>query len=444
MVAVTIPNNWRPRGYQLPAWHALEAGIRRVYLVWHRRSGKDDLCLHWTATQAVQKPGTYWHMLPQANQARKAIWEAVNPHSGKRRIDEAFPMEIRSNTRDNEMSIRFRNGSMWQLVGSDNYNALVGSPPLGVVFSEYALADPDAWALGIRPILLENGGWAIFNTTPRGRNHAKRLLDAVRDDPEWYSEVLTVEDTHAMPIERIQNELRELTLERGEREAKSLIQQEYYCSFDAAIPGSIYGPEMKKAEEEGRVLDLPYDVRYPVTTAWDLGGSDPTAIVFGQANGEWIDIIDFVSAANQKFSYFAKALNNERDYAYRIHLFPHDGNQRHQSADLGTSYLTAKKAGINPIRIVPKSTVEQRIRATHALFPKFRFDRRRTSELRDALINYQFEWDSVLQKFKDAPKHDWTSHSADAMSYFAQGFKGGGYDGPPRREVADMEYDPFA
>jgi phage terminase large subunit len=156
-------------------WCYLERGGRRAIEIAHRRWGKDEICLHWAAVSAMQRPATYWHMLPEAAQARKAIWEAVNPHTGKRRIDEAFPHEIRESTREHEMMIRFINGATWQVVGSDNFNALVGSPPFGVVFSEFALANPAAWAY-LRPILLENGGWAAFITTPRGKNHAHKLL----------------------------------------------------------------------------------------------------------------------------------------------------------------------------------------------------------------------------------------------------------------------------
>lgn len=439
---IKIPNNWRPRPYQMGAWAALERGVRRVCLIWHRRSGKDDLALHWTATEAVQYPGTYWHMLPKANQARKAIWDAVNPHSGKRRIDEAFPPAIRETTRDNEMLIRFKSGATWQLVGSDNYNALVGSPPRGVVFSEYALADPDAWAF-LRPILAENGGWAIFVTTPRGRNHAEKLYRMAKGDPEWFGELLNVDDTKAIGMSIIDQERRELTAERGEREAKSIIEQEYYCSFDAAIPGSVYGPEVLRAEEEGRVLDLPYDERYPVTTAWDLGTADSTAIVFGQQVSEYIHLIDYFEATGGGPTYFAKAVNNDRPYAYKVHLFPHDGQQKHWSADGGTAVSVAKRSGILPVRVLPKTRIDDRIRAARSQFPKFKFDAKKCAPLLDVLRNYQYEYDDTTGAFGDKPKHDWTSHGADSFGYFAQGFRPIGYPMADRQQFAVAEYDIF-
>jgi len=135
--------------------------------------------MHRTAVAAFERVGNYWHMLPEYSQARKAIWDAVNPHTGRRRIDEAFPKELRRRTRDHEMQIEFVNGSSWQVVGSDNFNSLVGSAPAGIVYSEWALANPNARAY-LRPIIAENRGWQIFITTPRGRNHAYTTLRAAQ------------------------------------------------------------------------------------------------------------------------------------------------------------------------------------------------------------------------------------------------------------------------
>ena len=137
MSRVRLPaNSWTPRQYQRPLWDYLENGGKRALAVWHRRSGKDDVCLNRTAIAAHERVGAYWYMLPEQSQGRKAIWEAVNPKTGMRRIDEAFPEALRDATRSQEMFIKFRCGSTWQVVGSDNYNSLVGSPPVGIVASE--------------------------------------------------------------------------------------------------------------------------------------------------------------------------------------------------------------------------------------------------------------------------------------------------------------------
>lgn len=436
MSEITIPNGWQPRHYQEPAWRALWGGKKRLALAWHRRAGKDDLCLHWAACSVFQRVGVYWHMLPLANQARKAIWDAVNPHTGKRRIDEAFPPEMRETTRDQDMFIRFKNGSTWQVVGSDNYNALVGSPPIGVVFSEYALADPSSWAY-LRPIMAENGGWALFISTPRGRNHFAKLVEFAQRDPDWFGQVLTVEDTRAISQEVIKRERVELEAERGETEAAAIIAQEYYCDFDAAIPGAYYGELMSRAQREGRIGVFPHLPNLPVITAWDLGYADSTVIWFAQQqqNGR-IRLIDVLEGSGVGMDWYAKRLL-QKPYTYADHIWPHDGGHGNiRDIDSTTLDGQAKKLGIRPLRILERDkSVQQGINAVRAMLALCEFNteplpfadetveqaRTRMDRAINALRQYRREWDEKLQKFKDAPLHDWSSHTADAFRYLARG-----------------------
>ena len=270
---IRIPYNWAPRDYQMNVWRYLERGGKRAICVWHRRAGKDDVCLHWAAASMVDKPATYWHMLPAFSQGRKAIWTAINPHTGKRRIDEAFPHELRVNTNESEMFIRLKNGATWQVVGSDRYDAAVGSSPAGITFSEWALSDPSAWAY-LAPIVIENGGWALFITTARGRNHAKSMLDMAQTRPDWFFEVLPVNVTNAMSEAAVEQQRLEYTGIFGKEAADALIDQEYYCSFEAAILGAYWGKEMLLAEQQGRICDVPVNTDLPVHTAWDIGVDD--------------------------------------------------------------------------------------------------------------------------------------------------------------------------
>ena len=171
----------------------------------------------------LQRVGIYWHMLPLNTQARKVVWDAIDKQ-GRRVIDQVFPLPLRKSVNSTEMKIELWNGSIWQCVGSDNYNALVGSNPVGVVFSEYSLADPAAWDF-IRPILAENGGWALFIYTPRGKNHGYTLYNTALA-AGWFVQKLTVDDTKAVPQEVIDDE-------RRAGMSESMIEQEFYCSFEA-------------------------------------------------------------------------------------------------------------------------------------------------------------------------------------------------------------------
>lgn len=456
MPEIELPaHGWKPRPYQMPAWKAAEAGCKRFALAWHRRGGKDEFALNWAAVSAMQRVGGIWHMLPEAAQARKAIWDAVNPHTGRRRIDDAFPKEIRATTREQDMFIRFKNGSTWQVVGSDNFNSLVGAPPVGVVFSEYALANPTAWGF-LRPILAENGGWAMFISTPRGRNHFARMVSYALQDKEWFGQVLTVEDTGAITPDTIGRERRELEAERGPKEAASIIAQEYYCSFDAALPGAYYGEHIQQAEREGRIGVFPWLPNLPVGTAWDLGHGDSTVVWFyQQLPGGRVRLIDVLEGSGVGLDWYAHKLH-AKPYVYADHIWPHDGDHGNIRDIAGNTLKATAKAllGLTPRILERDSSIEQGINAVRQLFPLLEINtepvvtdgetiedaRQRMTRALDALRGYHRAWDENNQKFKDSPKHDWTSHTADALRYLARGRKPFAYaDAPnanrPRRAI---------
>lgn len=420
---IRIPaSDWSPRDYQLPLWSKLEAGSKRIVACWHRRSGKDDIALHWTACAAItERVGTYWHLLPQANQARKAVWDAIDEYKGQRRIDLAFPKELREATREQDMLIRFKNGSTWQVVGSDNYDSLIGSPPIGVVLSEYAYSDPNAWAK-IRPILDMNGGWAMFISTPNGRNHFHALYELGQKEPGWFAERLTVEDTGLLSKEQIDRIRRELAAERGDEEADNIVRQEYFCNFDAAIRGSYYGNSIANLEAAGRIGVVPHEPRLPVITAWDIGVGDSTAIWFVQVVGMELHIIDYYENSGVGVDHYARVLK-ERDYTYDYHVWPHDGDDREWANNASSRQDVGKALGIKPIRILKRASVDDGVNAVRILLPRCRFDRGRCERGIGALRQYQKRWDEKLRTYSSTPLHDWSSHGSDAFRYLAQGLR---------------------
>lgn len=256
----TFFNGWEPRPHQQSKFEAFEQGLRYHFYVWHRRAGKDSFALNLASQQLRKEVGTYWHLFPLHVQARRAIWKGMDKN-GLKFIDQAFPMDIRSKTYETDMMIEFMNGSTWQLAGSDYYDRLVGANVRGVVFSEWALCDPRAWTY-VAPIIRENGGWAMFITTFRGRNHAFQMFQRIKNNPEWCAELLTINDTGLL------NES-DMDAERANGVSESMIQQEYYCNPMAAADGAIYGSIMEKAINH-RSGDVPYNPSKPVQAAWSL------------------------------------------------------------------------------------------------------------------------------------------------------------------------------
>lgn len=418
-----LPHEWKPREYQFPLWDYLNEGGKRACLIWHRRSGKDDVALNWAAIAAHQRVGEYWHMLPEASQGRKVVWDAVSPHTGKRRIDQAFPRHLRDKTRDNEMVIKFKNNSIWRVVGSDNYESLLGATPAGVVFSEWALADPNAWAF-LRPILAENGGWAMFITTPRGTNHAKRTLDLARSDENWFAQVLGADDTGVFTPEQLAAELHDYVGEYGKEEGRALFEQEYNCSFDSALVGSYYGAYLSRMTKDARIGNIPADRASLVHTGWDLGVSDSTAIWFIQRAGREYRLIDYHEASGVGLDEYARVLNEKRDangWVYGFHYFPHDMAVKELSSGKSRAD-TMQDLGYKPT-IVPVHSIMDGVNAVRRMLDVSWINETKCERGLNALRNYRREWDDKLKMFKDSPLHDWSSHGADALRTFASGYK---------------------
>lgn len=423
MSEITLPHEWEPRAYQQALWRYMHSDRRgkRAIAIWPRRHGKDDVALHFTACAAMERVGVYWHLLPQQNQARRAIWNAVNPHTGRRRIDDAFPHQLREKTVDDEMFIRFKNGSTWQVIGSDNYDALVGTPPIGVIFSEWALSNPQAWSL-VRPILLENGGWSMFITTPRGRNHAKRMFDMALESEGWFAEHFTSLETGVFTSQGLANEKAELISERGEADGSALFEQEYMCSWSAALPGAYYAHIIDRLEKDGALTRVPHDPAKQVHTAWDIGANDMTVIWFFQKTVYGWNVIDYIANTSVGIDWYVKQVR-EKPYIYGEHLLPHDAeDKRVTNIDAGSIEDQVSDLGLKNVRVVPRTTsVANDINEVRKVLPTCVFDKERCAHGIDAMRSYRRVWDEKLRAYKDHPLHDWASDPADAFRTFAMG-----------------------
>lgn len=414
---ISLPNNWTPRSYQFNLWGKLSAGIKRGVVVWPRRHGKDDVMLNHVACAAHERVGNYWYCAPIYSQCRKAFWDAVNPHTGKKRIDMAFPEELRAATNSQEMKITFKNGSTVQFVGSDAFDTLVGSTPVGIVFSEYALANPNAWAF-MRPILLENDGWAMFVSTPRGKNHFYDLFMMAAESDGWFSEILTNYDTGLFSEEQMQEELREMIAQYGESYGRALWEQEYYCSFEASLPGAIYGEELAWMAQNGRICKVEFDPEYPVHTAWDLGFSDETAIWFWQIVAGELRLIDYHESSLKSVEFYAdllKRMKAEKKYNYGTHWLPHDARPRTLASGGKSILQQLLDFDIGRCVIAPRLDIEEGIQATRATLKVCWIDEENCREGLNHLKQYHRSWDDEKKIFSSNPVHDQHSHGSDAM-----------------------------
>lgn len=399
-------NKFVPRSYQLPILDAVEnKGYRRVLAILPRRSGKDIVAFNLCIRAALRKVCVIYYIFPTFAQARRVIWDSIT-NAGQRILD-FVPEEIVESKNAQEMKIRFKNGSLLQLVGSDNYDGLVGTNPQLCVFSEYALQDPTAYQF-IRPILAANDGTAIFISTPRGKNHLYTLYNIARNSPEWFCYKLTLDDTQHIPIHEIEREKAEGLM------SDDLIQQEYYTSFDMGVEGSYYSKYLDRMRISGQIGQVPWEPGFKVHTAWDLGMRDSTCIIFFQAIGTTIRLIDCYENNGVGLEHYAKVLS-QKPYQYGKHFAPHDIKVR----ELGTGITRLEKArqlGI-PFTVAADISIEDGVEAVRSALAKIWIDATLCKPLINALESYRQEFDPKRNAYKGYPLHDWSSHFSDTMRY---------------------------
>lgn len=352
------------------------------------------------------------------------MWEAINGHTGKKRIDEAFPRELRAQTKDQEMLIRWHNGSTFQLVGADSYTGLLGSPPVGLVFSEYARTDPAAWAY-LMPILEENGGWVIFNSTPFGDNHYTKMCESVQSWKGWFYEQLTADQTTVYTAAQLEIFRQQLIDLYGEAYGHAIWRQEYYCDDSGGLPGAIWADCLVKMENEGRILDFTIDHTKPVYTAWDIGRTDDTAIWFYQMVGNEIHVFDHHSSSLKDVDFYVDEVllpkAAEHNIRYAKHWLPHDARPRRLGMGAGSVLQQFEHyARLHPILgqfdISRSSGLDRQegIMAGRKTFKSARIHRTNCKGGIKSLRHYHRVYDDIKKCFTDQPKHDFSSHDADA------------------------------
>ena len=429
-IDVDIPYHFTARDYQKPFLHEVRAAIegrsqkRYFYQIWHRRSGKDKVDIASVVPRRLMHdPCLVKFVYPTLVMGRENLWDGIGLDGFRYR--EHIPPEMRKGVpNETTMKIPIFNGSIFQVGGSDHPDSLRGGNPRLLVFSEWAEQDPYAWDV-VEPILRENDGIAVFNTTPKGDNHARALYEFAKDRPKWFVQTLTVDDTHVFSPEQMK-EIKEDTIKRfeasgrSEEEANAYINQEYYCSFDAPVLGSYYGAAIQKAEREGRIATVPYEQSLPVHTAWDLGMDDSTTIWFFQIAGMEIRFIDYYENSGEGLAHYALILQ-ERKYIYGNHFGPHDIEVR----ELGTGKSRleiARKLGID-FQVTPKLSIDDGINAARSIFTQCWFEKDKCNRGLQALRNYKKDWDEKNMVYRKGPFHDWASHGSDAFRTFAVSFR---------------------
>lgn len=396
---ITLP--YLPRKPFLPFHNRTQ---RWSCLVAHRRAGKTVAAINDMIRAAVmcKSPNPlFGYIAPYRSQAKSVVWDYLKKYS----------QPILKSSNESELTVELANGSKIRLFGADNADAMRGLGFDGVYMDEYGDFKPSVWGNVIRATLSDKQGWAVFGGTPKGKNQFWQIYDQAQRSDEWFVLKLTASESQLLPET-------ELNAARAQISEDQYLQ-EYECSFEAAILGAYYGTDLRLAEQEGRITNVPYDPHLPVHTAWDLGYRDDTAIWWYQVIRNEIHLIDFFAISGANIEEIAKIIK-EKPYKYGKHQLPHDARAKTLAAQ-GKSVIEqlAEHLGISNLAIVPDLGVQDGIQAVRQCLPMCWFDKTKCAEGIEALRQYQREYDEDKKAFRSSPRHDWTSHPSDAFRMMA-------------------------
>lgn len=389
---------------------------RWAVVVAHRRCGKTVACVMDLVDAALRcdKPnGRFAYVAPFYAQAKDVAWAYLKQYTA--------PIPGVDHN-ESELRVDLPNGARIRLYGADNYDRLRGIYLDGVVLDEYADQDPRAWAEVIRPCLADRKGWATFIGTPKGRNSFYDVwagnpetgwIGATNDPATWFSLILRASETGLVDQSELDDARRAMTPEQ--------YNQEFECSFDAAIVGAYYGRDIAELETNKRITAVPYEKGLTVDTSWDLGLDDATAIWFFQTVGREIRVIDYYEINNQGLEETARVVLN-RPYTYGTHYLPHDIGIRELISGKCRKD-TLEGLGLKNIHVGTKCDPVERINATRMMLSRCVFDAVKCKRGVEVLKNYRREWDDKRKTFRERPLHDWSSHGADAFGEYTVNYR---------------------
>jgi phage terminase large subunit len=399
MGTITIP--YKPRVPQL-AIHKLMAKHRFGVVVAHRRMGKTVSAINHLIKDALlcqKEAPRYAYIAPTYGQAKRVAWDYLCKY--------ARPLGGTENI--SELRVDFM-GRRIQLYGSDNPDSLRGQYFDGVILDEIGDQNPKIWTEILRPALADRMGWCLFIGTPKGQNHFKDLRDRAEDTPDWGLLEFKASETSIVD----ESELKAARAEMGEDK----YQQEFECSFHAAVEGSYYGKLMNDLEEKKRMVEVTRDDLCQTFTAWDLGMGDSTSIWVAQTTGQEVRILDYVENHGQGLDWYVNWIK-DNNWTNAAHKLPHDVAVR----ELGTGKSRLEMlqgAGLN-VDVLPRLSVDDGIQSVRRLLPKCWFNMPKVRQGVDCLRNYRREFDEKRNVYYEKPLHDWASHGSDAFRYLAIG-----------------------
>jgi hypothetical protein len=369
--------------------------------------------------RALRRIGTHIYLFPLQKQAREVIWLGMD-FNGMPFLN-YIPQPLIASKNEARMTIDLINGSRLVLAGSNNFNSHMGTNPVTIINSEYSLHNPLARQY-MNPILIQNGGIEILQYTPRGMNHGYETLEQVKDNPDYFVQVLDVEHTFKHDGSPVVTPLM-IQRARDMGMSEETIRQEFWCDFNVGNVGAYFTREIAAMNAENRILtNLPCDTSLPIHTAWDLGWSDATAVWFFQVVGKHVHLLHYFQESERPMKYFldyAESYRQSKGCKFGSHFGPHDIDQQHQGWEVVESRLmSARKAGYI-FAVTPKINFADGIEQLRFVLGLVRADKTQCALGLRALREYCRKHDEAKGTYSDKPQDGWYLHGVDALRYLA-------------------------
>lgn len=419
MEEIEVELEYSPRK-QFEPYH--ERDTRWAVIVAHRRAGKTVACINDIIKRAIEctEPhARYAYVAPFLAQAKEVAWDYLR----------RFAEPLIEDKNEAELWVQLINGARIRIHGADNPDRLRGAYLDGVVLDEYADMRPSVWGEVIRPMLADRHGWATFIGTPKGRNEFFKIWDAAQTNKRWYAVCLRASQTGILAKQELDEARADMTPEQYD--------QEFECSFDAAILGAYYGKEIAEADRAGRITDVPIEPSIDIQTAWDLGkGANMAVWCFQVVSRNEIRIVDHVEGQHSDGIPQLVSKLKAKGYRYGDDWVPHDA----KVPEIGTGKTrveTLVALGRKP-RVVPNHKVDDGINAVRLALAHCWFEKTRCADGIEALRQYRSEFDEKTKTFRNIPRHDWSSHSADAFRYLCMAYREIVGEDPKKDPIQEM------
>ena len=410
----TVTIDYSPRECFVP-FH--ERTQRWAVLVVHRRGGKtvagiNDLIK--AALTSTKPSPRYAYVAPFRQQAKLVAWDYLKQ----------FTKDIPGRTvSESELHVKLPRDSRVTLYGADNFDALRGIYLDGAIVDEPSDMSPQVWSDILRPALSDRQGWCCWIGTPKGRNAFFRLYDKAVADPDYYTMILPASESGILPQSELDSALKAMGQESFARE--------YECSFNAAVPGSIYGDLIASLRQRAQIQDYAHNPDFPLITSWDMGDSDYCCQCLLQLEGRHINLLDYYSGGGNGPGHYADNCRKwESKYGVQIaqHYLPHDAENVVRG---GSWKKDLSDAGLRNIVVVPRTPdIWLGIHELRSLLPRFYIHKSACSQafgpektIPSALDCLEFYKKKEVEEggtLQEKPLHDEFSNGADSLRTFAE------------------------